>query len=215
MKKIFRFLLALVLTAFSFSVFGGATTAFATTLDAGLAEDNSVIGKIVNNATGESRPLYGRLIPSIESFDSSADAEIRRIIEFTVYSSNLSTTVDEADSSRSIRGYLTTYYKRDVEIDDDALLTRVSGYWERSDGNVNVSSALLRYGCSNFFEPQTGETYVNNNFNLNTGFTKSAHNVPGSSTGANLTLTIVRIPTGTTWTLFIENNLFVNSLDIG
>ncbi|MGE9991342.1 hypothetical protein ACQRB0_06060 [Paratractidigestivibacter faecalis] len=118
-------------------------------------------------------------------------------------------TGTDADSSLSVRGYLTICYT--VSSDGlSALLTRVRGYWTILDQSVSVTKASVRYGCTSLGVGygQAGERVVDNNFSFGTGFRTYAP-ISASSIGANLELKLNH--GSSNWTLVVDST-YVNNV---
>ena len=91
------------------------------------------------------------------------------------------------------------------------LLTGVSGYWTVNVPNVGVSSAYVSYTCSGRFPANTHQSRlnraVNNNFSLQTGFTKYVvENDAATKIGANLKLNYIMGSTRT-WSFTLYNDI--------
>lgn len=199
-KRILLLLLSLTLVL-SFAtppVFAGSSFAD--------ASPDTIVGYLVSD-TGEKELVVGKRVdtPVLFSVDPNMHSST---YEFTLYSDpTYALTATQTDGSISVRAHLTIHYATQ-NTPTEALLTKVSGYWEILDPKARVDSTTLNYGCSGSFPEsviQTNTASVGNYFNVNTGFTKYVTPQFGVI-GATWTLEL-GMGTSRHWTLCIQNNL--------
>lgn len=143
----------------------------------------------VNSSSGDASVTYGFNVPL--SSGSTGSGEY---------------TESSPDSAYESHVYLTIYYKTRNN-NSEYLLTSVSGYWEiEHPYNTSVTSASVRYGCSDLVTTQSQLRSVGNNFSFNTGFSTYITKAAGVM-GANLTLKYL-MGTSRKWTFTLTNNLF-------
>ena len=108
--------------------------------------------------------------------------------------------------------YLTLYYTTKNEGATLYRLNAVAGRWViNNPNNVSVTSAFLRYGCSDAISfSQAGSCYVENNFHVATGFANYITTY-GAGMGANLTLKYL-MGNSRTWTFTFTNNILDEAL---
>lgn len=164
---------------------------------------------LICDESGETENVV--LLPDSSSITSKENT-VETTYEISVYSprnASYTLTGTDADSSLSVRGYLTICYT--VSSDGlSALLTRVRGYWTILDQSVSVTKASVRYGCTSLGVGygQAGERVVDNNFSFATGFGTYAP-ISASSIGANLELKLKH--GSSNWTLVVDST-YVNNV---
>lgn len=110
------------------------------------SSSNPATATLICDESGETENVV--LLP--DSSITSKENTVETTYEISVYSprnASYTLTGTDADSSLSVRGYLTICYT--VSSDGlSALLTRVRGYWTILDQSVSVTKASVRYGCT-------------------------------------------------------------------
>lgn len=204
MKQKCRVLLACVLvlslisTSFMAYAAESALSPLPQTPQATLTDDN-----------GNVEVVTGRLVDIATPFATMGDAAVT--YAFDLYRANHSLSTNDHDGAYASTVYLTIEYKTQ-NTPTEYLLTRVRGYWTINVANVEVTEALLNYGCNGVIPQIVQDQYVNdlsvhNNFSYATGFDRYVADMEEvTAVGANLTL-YYRMGTTRTWTFHLENNI--------
>lgn len=165
--------------------------------------------------TGEIYEVTGHLANkrSISPCNAISESDSSATYEFILYSSqDYTLSTNGTDGSISVRAYLTIEYRTMSNgASTEYLLTKVSGSWSILDPRTSVTSAYLNYGCTGFSSSNVAVTqdnhcYVNNNFSINTGYTKYVIDSGYADVGCNLKLNL-QIATTRIWSFTLYNNI--------
>lgn len=160
---------------------------------------------------GKSIVIPVEKVSKIASFSNSEERVSTYAVALSAGETEL--TKSQMDGSYSVKVYLTIVY-REANNGASVLLTGVRGNWSILDKTVRVTNTSLRYGCDDIFilGRQAREIpSVLNNFSYTTGFQDYAL-VANGVMGANVRVTMQHGTTGSTWTLFVQNNYCNNHL---
>ncbi len=132
-----------------------------------------------------------------------ADADITVTYLYVIDGSAFAKTEDGSRPGSFLKLYLINKYNQEGDLD---VLTSVSGNWKVEDAHTSVCKASLVYMCrgSGAME-QYGETSVENDFLIDTGFTERVY-AAASAVGSRLTLELL-VDGSETWTFTVDNLL--------